>query len=466
MKTKRILAAAAAAMLGAASLAGCGSGSSSATTGASTSAASGTTTTAAATTSGTTKAASSGSGSAALTFDWWGNQTRNDRTQKAIELYQQQNSGITIDGQFSQWADYWQKLATASAGGQLPDLMQMDYQYINQYTNGDLLLDLTPYIENGTLDTSKWNQDMIQAGTVDGKFVAACLGINTPALVYNKAVTDQAGVTIKDNMTIDEFIEVSKTITEKTGYKANLMYGSCHELFNYWLRSDGAILFQNDKIGATEEQLTKYFKVYEQGIDEGWLLDPGVFADISIGSVEQDPMVYGSSPETMSWEALCWSNQYTAFCNTAKEGQDLQMTTWPSPDPKKSDFLKPSQFLSIAKTTANPDEAVKFLNYFINSTDCNDILLGERGVPVNSDVADKVKGQLTENDQKIYDFVYNVVEPNSSVINPPYPDGFSEASKVLNNLQEELCYKQITSADAASQFVSQGSAALAAKAAG
>ena len=454
---------ASAAMLGAAALAGCGSGGTAQT--GSAAASSGTTKTASAVAT-TATAAAGGSGSSDLTFDWWGNQTRNDRTQEAIKLYTQKNTGITVDGQFSQWADYWQKLATASAGGQLPDLIQMDYQYINQYADSGLLLDLAPYIENGTLDTSKWNKDMIAAGTVDGRFVAACLGINAPAMVYNKTVTDAAGVTIKDNMTLDEFIETAKTITEKTGYKANLQYGQGYELMNYWLRSDGVTLFEDNKIGATQEQMTRYFQVYAQGIEEGWLLEPGVFADISIGSVEQDPLVYGASPENMSWEALCWSNQYTAFCKTAQEGQNLAMSTWPSPDPKKSDFLKPSQFLSISASTKNPEEAVKFLNYFINDQECNSILLGERGVPVNSDVADKVKVQLTENDQKIYDFVYNVVQPNSSVINPPYPTGFSEASKVLTTVQEELCYKQITAEQAAAQALSEGSAALAAKAAG
>ncbi|MDD6222406.1 MAG: carbohydrate ABC transporter substrate-binding protein, partial [Lachnospiraceae bacterium] len=93
-----------------------------------------------------------------------------------------------------------------------------------------------------------------------------------------------------------------------------------------------------------------------------------------------------------------------------------------------------------------------------------DILLGERGVPINSDVADKIKSQLDETDQKIYNYIYNVVQPNCSVINPPYPDGYAEAGKALNNVVEELCYGQIDASQAAEEFITQGSAALAAKA--
>ena len=437
-------------------LAGCGSGSSAETTSVST------TTAAASSAAGTTTVASSGSGSVALTFSWWGNQTRNDRTQKAIELYCQNNTDVTIDGQFSQWADYWQKLATASAGEQLPDVLQMDYQYIAQYGSSDQLLDLTPYVESGVLDTSNWDENMISAGTVDGKFIAVTAGINVPAMVYNKTVTDQAGVTIKDNMTLDEFIEVCRTIYENTGYKTSMKYGATQELFSYWVRSDDNVLLDEEQIQATQEQMEKYFGVYEQGIEEGWELDPSVFAEISIGSVEQDPLIGGTTPETSSWVMFCWSNQYTALTQQA-DGRELEMTTWPSPDPQKSDYLKPSQFFSVSQTSANPDEAVEFINWLINSSEANNILLGERGVPVNSEIAAEVKAQLSETDQKTYDFLYDVVMPESSPIDPPYPSGYAEVGTTLNNLVEQICYQQIDSAEAAEQFIAQGNSILQAK---
>ena len=51
-----------------------------------------------------------------------------------------------------------------------------------------------------------------------------CNGINAPGLLYNKTVTDAAGVTIKDGMTVDEFIDICRTIHEKTGYKTNFLH--------------------------------------------------------------------------------------------------------------------------------------------------------------------------------------------------------------------------------------------------
>lgn len=72
--------------------------------------------------------AASGDGSE-MVVAWWGNQVRNVRTQAILELYSEQNPGVTFDGQFSEWADYWNKLATAAGrsfhAGHCPDGLQV-----------------------------------------------------------------------------------------------------------------------------------------------------------------------------------------------------------------------------------------------------------------------------------------------------------------------------------------------------
>ena len=100
----------------------------------------------------------------------------------------------------------------------------------------------------------------------------------------------------------------------------------------------------------------------------GWLLDPSVFAEIAIGSVEQAPMVY-SQTQNQSWCEFSNSNQLTANAEAAPEGTEISITTWPAPDPKKSDYLKSSQFFSVGSDAKNPEEAVKLLNWLINSSE-------------------------------------------------------------------------------------------------
>lgn len=445
-----------AAAMTAASLAGCGSSSASGDTAADTTAAEAGTTETAESTEG------SNSGSANLVMAWWGNQTRNERTQKIIDLYSEQNPGVTIDGQFSEFNDYWQKLATAAAGHSMPDIVQMDYKYLNQYVTNGLLVDLTPYVEDGTIDTADCNQDVLNSGSVNGGLYALCNGINSPALLYNKTLLDENGITVKDNMTLDEFIDVCKEVYEKTGYKTNLCYNQNEQWIEYFLRADDIVLYEDGKLGGDSyEPYADFFKLYENGLKDGYVIDPSVFAERSIGSVEQDPLVYGSSPETMSWCAFAYSNQLTATVSAAPEGTEIGLTTWPSADPKKSDYLKPSQFFAISSDSKNPEEAAKILNFITNDVDCNNILLGERGIPLSSKTAEAIAPNLDETTQKVITFVNDVVSTNSSQVNPPSTNGASEVNDLINKLQEQVCYGQLSAEDAGKQLFEQGNQIMA-----
>ena len=445
-----------AAAMTAASLAGCGSSSASGDTAADTTAAEAGTTETAESTEG------SNSGSANLVMAWWGNQTRNERTQKIIDLYSEQNPGVTIDGQFSEFNDYWQKLATAAAGHSMPDIVQMDYKYLNQYVTNGLLVDLTPYVEDGTIDTADCNQDVLNSGSVNGGLYALCNGINSPAFLYNKTLLDENGITVKDNMTLDEFIDVCKEVYEKTGYKTNLCYNQNEQWIEYFLRADDIVLYEDGKLGGDSyEPYADFFKLYEDGLKDGYVIDPSVFAERSIGSVEQDPLVYGSSPETMSWCAFAYSNQLTATVSAAPEGTEIGLTTWPSADPKKSDYLKPSQFFAISTDSKNPEEAAKILNFITNDVDCNNILLGERGIPLSSKTAEAIAPNLDETTQKVITFVNDVVSANSSQVNPPSTNGASEVNDLINKLQEQVCYGQLSAEDAGKQLFEQGNQIMA-----
>lgn len=445
-----------AAAMTAASLAGCGSSSASGDTAADTTAAEAGASEVAESTDG------SNSGSANLVMAWWGNQTRNERTQKIIDLYSEQNPGVAIDGQFSEFNDYWQKLATAAAGHSMPDIVQMDYKYLNQYVTNGLLVDLTPYVEDGTIDTADCNQDVLNSGSVNGGLYALCNGINAPALLYNKTLLDENGITVKDNMTLDEFIDVCKEVYEKTGYKTNLCYNQNEQWIEYFLRADDIVLYEDGKLGGDSyEPYADFFKLYEDGLKDGYVIDPSVFAERSIGSVEQDPLVYGSSPETMSWCAFAYSNQLTATVSAAPEGTEIGLTTWPSADPKKSDYLKPSQFFAISSDSKNPEEAAKILNFITNDVDCNNILLGERGIPLSSKTAEAIAPNLDETTQKVITFVNDVVSANSSQVNPPSTNGASEVNDLINKLQEQVCYGQLSAEDAGKQLFEQGNQIMA-----
>ena len=453
MKFKKIAAATMAGAM-ALSLAACGGSNT-----ASTSTAAGAVTSEAAADSNT-------SGEKKLTVTWWGNQTRNERTISTLNLYAEQNAGVTFDPQVAEWADYWNKLATASAGKALPDIIQMDYKYLDQYIKNGLLTDLTPYVEDGTLDVSNIDEGILNTGKgSDGGLYAICIGENAPALVYNKTLLDENGITVKDNMTVDEFKALCKEVYEKTGYKSNYYYNQGENNLEYVLRAKDITLFENGKLGAASaDDFNQYFGVFEDGIKEGWMLSASSFAERNIGTIEQDPLVYGSDPANRSWCTFLWTNSLSAIQAAAPEGMELGITTWPSDDAKKSNYLKPGQFFCVSSDSKDPVEAAKVIDFFTNSVDANKILLAERGVPASTVVADAIAPDLDAGTQSGMAFIKNVIAPNCSQINVAPPEGTSEVVNLLKQLEEQLCYGQITAQEASEQFFTQGNAFLAAKA--
>jgi multiple sugar transport system substrate-binding protein len=108
-------------------------------------------------------------------------------------------------------------------------------------------------------------------------------------------------------------------------------------------------------------------------------------------------------------------------------------------------------FFSVTQYTKYPDQAVEFLNYFINDIEANKVMMAERGVPISAKVREALKPSLPDAQKQMFDYVDLVIE-NSSPIGPPQPAGHAEIDKLLKTLEEQICYEQITPAAAAAKF--------------
>jgi ABC-type sugar transport system, periplasmic component len=395
-----------------------------------------------------------------LDMAWWGNQVRNERTQEVLEQFAQTDGTISINSQFFQWGDYWNKLAILAAGKKLPDLIQMDHSYIGSYVEKGQLLDLKPYIESGQLDVSGIADVVLEMGEIDGGIYGIVAGMNAPCLFYNKTLLDEHGITLKDNMTLDEFIEVAKEVAEKTGYKAQY-YSAAHGVdSDVWARSQGLRIVEKAMPGTVADYVN-YFETYITGIQDNWHTSPEYVIDSS--SVEESPLVYGSNPETMTWCTLNASNMLTSYQSAAPEGIEIAVTTIPTSNPTKSNYLKASMYFSLSADTDNPDEAIKVLNYLINSIEANEILLGERGIPAPNEVADAIINLVGESERHVFSYVNDVIIPNCSPLGAAAPDGSSEVLDTMNKLEERVAYGEITPQQAAEEYFAGGNSIYAGK---
>ena len=61
-----------------------------------------------------------------LQIMWWGGAARAENTQKVLDLYTQKHPNVTFKVEQGPNAGYFDKLATRAAGGNAPDIFQLD----------------------------------------------------------------------------------------------------------------------------------------------------------------------------------------------------------------------------------------------------------------------------------------------------------------------------------------------------
>ncbi|MGM7719763.1 ABC transporter substrate-binding protein [Metabacillus sp. Hm71] len=384
-----------------------------------------------------------------LRVAWWGSQDRHDKTLRAIQLFEKENPDIHVIPEFTGWDGYWEKLATAAAGKNLPDVIQMDYAKLMEYIDRDLIVDLNPYVESGVLDLSDVGKAHIEGGYVDGKLYAVNLGTNSPAVAYNPEMFKEAGLEeFNPGYTWEDYAKVSKQLQEKFGEGLYGAGGVANGLpwFNIYLRQHGFEVYNSEGtgLGYEDDQLLIDFLEYWDD-----LLNEGVAAPLkvttAIQGLEDELIVHEKSP-------FLWfhSNQIVALQQSA--GQDIKLAVFPStPDGKEGLYLKPSQFFSVSKQSKHQEAAAKFVDFMTNDLEANEILAAERGVPISEKVREHLRPQMNDAAKEMFDYVERV-ETHSSPIYPPDPPGSGEVGTLFDRIIERLNYGNISVEEAASQF--------------
>lgn len=143
-------------------------------------------------------------------WDW--HQPRMDLTLEYIDQYTKENPGIEFQTQIIGWEDYWTKLMSGLAGGDVPDIASFHNSQTMVFLNH-----LEPYPEDlFPIESMKRNIVNFEAGYMfDGKFYFYPVGIMSGLIFYNKDLWAAAGLTDADIPTTwDEFRVIAKKLTQ------------------------------------------------------------------------------------------------------------------------------------------------------------------------------------------------------------------------------------------------------------
>lgn len=395
---------------------------------------------------------SQSAGDGNLRFSWWGSDPRHTVNKQIIEDYTAANEGISIQGEFSDFSGYWDKLATTTAGRDAPDVITMDEKYLMEYAGRGALADLTEF-EN--LDLSKFPETALDLGRFEGGVYGLSTGRNALVVVVNADLFEQAGVELPDDTTWtwDDYYRISKELSENLDGVSGSDYGnSADGSLRIWLRQHGESLYNdtNDGVGYTAATLESWFEHLLKVRDEAGGASPSEWTEAQAGTFEGQS--FPTNKTAMSWY---WSNQLGVL-ETSTES-DIKMLRAPSHTGNEADngmYYKASMYWSISSQSDDQAAAADFVNYLANNEEPAKKMLVDRGVPVNPDMAAAVREELGESDQEVVDFLEEI-EPGVAQSPQPSPPGAGGVQDVILRYDSEVLFGNLTPAEAAEQLTTE-----------
>ncbi|WP_327398910.1 extracellular solute-binding protein [Streptomyces sp. NBC_01288] len=401
-------------------------------------------------------ASTAAGGKVTLTFAWWGNDDRAQRTNAAVALFEKRHPKISVRTSFAGYPAYVQKLATQAAGGDLPDVAQLDYRQISQYAGSGTLLDLGPYLKNGTLRTADFDKTLTRTGVYDGKQYALPMGKGTTGIVYDAAVFKKAGVaTPQPGWTWDDWAEAGKEISalgmkgpNGHAYTGLSDLGVNEDAFETWLRSRGKELYASEhRLGFTAGDLTDFWTFTDKLRRAGIVSQARDTAQVG-GAVEDTPMGRGIAATDFNWDAPFLG--YPPLL-----GDQVHFAPVPTTDGKVGQYFKPTMLIGAGAGTQHPKEAAELIDFLLNDPAAGKILGVTRSTPPNKKIAEEIGKGLTGPEKEVYDYGRTIAAHGTSAppMAPPRGDVVLQVSFTRD--YQRVSYGMESPRGAAEEYVAE-----------
>lgn len=368
-----------------------------------------------------------------LRIAFWGGQKRADTMTATGAVFTQKNPDIKVEVEYADWGGYWSKLATQIAGNIAPDVIMMDYSYFAQYVDNGVLANLDPYIEAGKLDTANLSANALQVGTINDSIYAMPCGMNAWILAYRPDVLAEAGLTMPETITYEEFLEMNKIVYEKTGRQgSSLMY---YDHLRFTARCYGGNLYKEDGSALAIEDPAMIAKVWQaelDGLNEGWIRKPE----------EKTNMTGSDKFAEDTWCDPFWIGEQRSY--EMQSGCELEMVAYPmwSDATQSPTYMKPAQYWAMLDSSEHKEEAIRLLDFLINDPAAGEIIGTSCGMPTNSVVREHILKGLDEidaDDARMGDWLNADPSRTSPIMKVDIP-AHSDISATFTEYTEQVQY--------------------------
>ncbi|MBP1966647.1 ABC transporter substrate-binding protein [Paenibacillus aceris] len=378
-----------------------------------------------------------------LRIAWWGSQERHEATMSVLHLYTQKFPNITFEPEYSGLEGYLDKINTQALAKNPPDIVQLDAGWISDWASRQQLLPLEP-----SVNISKVDLKLMSSGQYKGMTYAVPLGSVAYGMIYDRSALEKLGMEApKNGWTWDDFFIMAKESKNKLPQGVYFTKDFAGDYFAYsafqFSRGKGKVMTDDGKFNIDERTFLTWTQTFEQMRKEGIVPPP----EINLSDKEFDPnldlMVAGKIIMRMSF-----SNNLGGW-DSLKRGA-YALVTMPRSQ-QAGGWLKPSMFFGVSSNSKYPEEAKRFIDWFINDPEAGAILKTVRGLPVNSDVAASIETYMSETDKAGLSMFHATLENGQAY--SPGPNGWiNYVDRDWPLVRDQLSFGKITPKEAFEQL--------------
>ncbi|NUW37185.1 sugar ABC transporter substrate-binding protein [Nonomuraea sp. SMC257] len=374
-----------------------------------------------------------------------------------VDEWNKANPTIQVTYVQGSWDNVNDQLVTQFAGGTAPDVIHNDSPALSGFASDGYLLDLSdklPAELKSDIPQKSWDTVTFD----DGKGKQGVYGVpflqESQVIIANKKLLDGAGVRIPtpDNpWTWDEFSAAAKKMTKGDAFGvAWPMKSPVNKSLNLALNFGGTFFQTVDgkttvKVGPEEKEVLQ--RIHDQ-LYKDKSADP---AALGQGTADPLPAFYAGK------FALLPAGVYLRQQVAEQAPKGFEWVTLPPLKGTTTDQGAVSQTLSVAQDSKHPDEALKFISYFLNPTNQAKLAKGDWLLPTSVKAAADPSMTTKENgwDVATASAKNLVVAPFLKV------NGFDEwKSKVATPALQEYFANKISIDDVAKKLVDDGNKVL------
>ncbi|MER7416235.1 extracellular solute-binding protein [Micromonospora peucetia] len=390
-----------------------------------------------------------------LSVFWYGEAKRAELTERVLRLYTDRNPRVGFRITWQGPDGYYDRLATQAAGGNVPDLIQLDDSMLTEYARREIVLDLGGYVADHRLDLRTLPSGLVRYGQVDGRTVGVAAAQTAAVVVYDRTLLRRLRQPEPSTgMSWAEYVAWAGRVTRAgEGRVAGTMDPSGdYRAFWLWLRGRGDELYRDRQLGFGADALVEWFELWRRARSGRATPSAALVEQADGGEPARQLVVTGATAASFAW-----SHQLPELQRLT----DAELGLAALPGPPEAQWHRASMYWAAFRGTRHPALVADVINFLTGNGEAGTVLGHERGLNPSLAVRSFVQASITDPTQRRAAALGTALADRLGPAPSPPPQGHLQVRALLLEAAESVRGGAAGTRVATDRFIAQANAALA-----